>query len=356
MNTREFTPSINAQGKTEEPTLTPINAQLILKQHAKAERLAKQAAINYRKPKGFTAKVENYRYKVGPQDVLSIQIWNHPQFSSTSSAGKTENANSVGITVDGAGNIFYPYIGEVKVAGLNTNHIRKLLTKKLSAYLKDPQISVTVVGFNSQVVDVTGAVANPELVPLSNVPLTVLSAVSKAGSAIPCVSNKEGSSGQCGDVGHVQVTHDGITSSVDLNTLKAPNGTSTNWVLQKGDKVYVPNNNYYHVFLMGAVNGPGTYNMINGKLSLKELFGFAGGMGQGSDPTYTYVIRNYKNHPKVFVMNLRSPDALNLAGQFALKPEDVVFVSTSKIQSFNEIINQFTPSLSAVAYIRALDR
>lgn len=356
MNSRDFTPSINAKGQTQAPTLTPINAQLIVKQRRQAKWQAEQIAINYHQPKGFSSNVANYRYRLGPQDILNIQIWNHPAFSTQSQAGSSGNSNSnnIGITVNAEGKIFYPYVGELKVTGLSTEQVRSLLTKKLSTYLKDPQISVSVVGFNSQVVDITGAVANPTLIPLTNVPLTVLSAVSKAGNAIPC-SKAAGGSGSCADIGHVVVTHNGISSKINLDTLKAPNGSSTNWVLHQGDKIYVPNNSSY-VFLLGAAKSTGTFNMIDGKLSLKELIGSAGGMGPGSDPTYTYVIRNFKNHPKIFVMNLRSPDSLNLAGQFALKPEDVVFVSTSKIQSFNEIINQFTPSLSTVAYIRSLDR
>ena len=343
---------MNEKNKAVTPTLKPINARLILKQREKAKWEREQASINYHKPKGFTTDLRAYRYHIGPQDVLSVHIWNHPDFNSEDSSKSGQNSGTL-ITVDEQGRIFYPYVGEIKVEGLTAEEAGQLLMKKLSTYLKDPQISVMVTGFNSQIVRVTGTVGSPGIVPITNIPMTILTAVSKAGGAITCKG--AAIAGRCADTTHVEVTHNGRTTTVNLDTLQAANGSSSNWLLQSGDKIYVPDNTH-RIFMMGAVGQQGPLNMINGKLSLKEAIGFAGGMGIGSDPTYTYIIRDFNSHPQIFVMNLRSPDALNLAGQFALKPEDIIFVSTSKIESFNQILNQFTPSLSAVAYIRSLDR
>lgn len=376
MKTGDLTPSINAQGDKTTPTITPITAQLILKQEA-AEKVAQDNAIaHYKTPKGFTAKTAGYAYRVGPQDVLQITVWNHPDLSnpigtSTSSTvpslsainrtATTGKPQASGVTVDSQGNIFFPYVGTIHVSGLTASAIRTKLTTALSQYIKDPQINVQVIGFNSQKIDITGAVKQPAVIPVTNVPLTVLNAITQAGGPIRCgvtssTGSSSGSTSLCANISNVEVTHDGVTTQVNLNSLKSVKGSSTNWLLHNGDVLYVPNNNLYRVFILGAVQQPGPYNMTDDKMTLREALGDARGVSNVSDPTYTYIIRNYQNDPQIFELNARSPDALNLAGQFALKPEDVIFISTSKLENFNSIINQFIPSLSTAVYIQSLSR
>lgn len=370
MKSGQLTPSPNENGKIVTPTVTAITAQLILKQQEQAHAKLQAEIAHYKKPKGFTTNVAGYNYQIGPQDLLNITVWNHPDLNNpignsgssintaaakSSSSGGTQSS---GITVNSKGNIFYPYVGEIHVAGLTASQVRKKLTTALSQYIKSPQINVSVINFNSQKIAITGAIKAPRVIPITNVPLTVLNAVTQAGGPIRCgVSSATGSSGSttlCADMQNVKVTHDGITTKVNLNSLMSVNHTSTNWLLHNGDVIYVPNNNFYRIFILGAVRSPGPYNMTDGKMSLREALGDASGVSRTSDPTYTYIIRDYKKNPQIFELNARSPDALNLAGQFALKPEDVVFISTSKLENFNAIINQFTPSLATAVYIKSL--
>lgn len=372
MKNRGLSPSLNAQGEVVTPTVIEITPELIKQEQAISQKSLQYAAINYQIPAGFVSDTAGYEYKVGPQDVINVVVWDHPNLnnpmavSSVSTGGGFSGISSgaaargdSGITVDADGNIYYPYVGLVHVGGLTTEQIRALLTQKLSTYLKQPQLNVDVVGFNSQKIEIIGAVARPAVIPITNIPMTVLNAVTQAGGPLRCGSSTKlseagGSAGVCADIRNVQVTHDGVTTDVNLDSLRAPNGSSMDWLLYDGDTVFVPNNNFYRIFMLGAVNNPGPYNMIDNTMSLREALGDAGGVSDVSDPTYTYVIRNYQGNPSIFELNARSPDVLNLAGEFALKPEDIVFISTSKLQNFNQIINQFLPSLSTAVYIKSL--
>lgn len=356
MKNRGFTPSVNASGQIVTPKVTPITPLLIQQQQATAQEAKQMAALNYKTPPGFTVDTHGYGYQLGPQDIIQIIVWDHPNLSNPTNSENASDKDS-GITVDSDGDIFYPYVGVVHVGGLTTDQVRILLTQKLSVYIKDPQLNVTVLGFNSQKVDITGAVRNPTVIPVSNIPLTVLNAVTLAGGPIRCgisIRSSDGDSTICADVRDVAVTHNGVTTIINLDSLKAADGSSNDWLLHDGDEIFVPNNNYYRVFILGAVNSPGPYNMTDNTMSLREAVGDAGGVSDISDPTYTYVIRNYQRNPQIFEMDARSPDALNLAGDFALKPEDVVFVSVSKLENFNSIINQFLPGLSTAVYIKSL--
>lgn len=377
MNTSALTPTVNHQGDIVTPDITPINASLIQKMmHEQAITDALQSK-NYLPPKTFTADPSSYNYQIGPQDVLSIVIWGHPELTtgdnsdtggaspntsptalSAASLSQGLSSNKAGVTVNTAGNIFYPYVGYIHVGGLTTDQAREVITDKLSKFILNPQVTVQVIGFNSQKVEVTGAVKSSSVIPLTNVPLTVLNAITAAGGPILCgvstTDTQGGVASLCADLQHITLQRGNKTVAVNLNNLTAANGNSENWILQNGDVIRVPNNNQYRIFVLGAVSVQGPYNMVDGEMTLKEAIGDARGLTDGSDPRYTYVIRNYQHKPEIYYLNLRSPDALNLAADFELKPEDVVFVSTSLLQTFNEVLGQITPSLQTAVYTKSL--
>lgn len=373
MNTMRLTPSVNAHDQIVKPTLIPITAELIQHQVDAATKAHVFAVKHYKKPAGFSANTRYYRYRVGAQDILQITVWNQASDSGTSGltqavtgsastnlttagqqVGQTGGVNK-GFIVDSSGDIFYPYLGNILVAGKTTGQIRRLLTKRLSKYVENPQVTVRVLQYNSQKISVTGAVHKPMSLPITSAPLNVLSAVMMAGGPIRCgIVTSLTVETVCADLHSVEVRRHGKSHTVDLNKLTTINGSSENWLLKDGDIVYVPNNNQSRIFVLGQVNAPGAYNMIDGAMTLREAVGDAKGMSQGSNPAYTYVIRNYRHDPRLFVLNLRSPDALNLAGDFNLKPGDIVFVSTSALHDFNAVLNQFTPTLLTAVSIKSL--
>jgi polysaccharide export outer membrane protein len=63
--------------------------------------------------------------------------------------------------VDSDGSIHVPLVGRVRVAGLTVQQCERELNKRLSAYIRDPQIAVTIRELRSQPVTVLGAVNSP---------------------------------------------------------------------------------------------------------------------------------------------------------------------------------------------------
>lgn len=370
MNTMQLTPVVNAQNQVVQPQIQIINASLILRQREIAAKEKQLQLSQYHTPKGFAANTNNYDYKVAPQDVLQITVWNesglsaqadlqsaaHANFSSAldslgSSTKNTSNPNSDFI-VNSRGNIFYPYLGSIHVQGRSASQVRKLITRKMSHFFANPQVTVNVLAFNGKHISVTGAVLRPTTIPITNVPLDVLTAVTQAGGPIRCGASTSTTSvvTTCADLHSVEIRRGRRVVKVNLNQLTAINGSSNNWILKNNDIVYVPNNNASRIFVLGAVGSPDTYNMIDGKMTLREALGDAKGMSLGSNPRFTYVIRDYRQDPKMFLLNLSSPDALNLAGEFNLKPSDIVYVSTSALYNFGQVMNEVSgPLLTAVA-------
>lgn len=119
------------------------------------------------KPAAVTAPVVDADYKIGPQDVLRIDVWKEPDISRT-------------IPVRPDGKISLPLLNDVQAAGFTAMQLAGSLRESLSKYLTSPQVTVTVTETNSRRVYITGEVIHAGALPL--LPnMTVLQALSSAG-------------------------------------------------------------------------------------------------------------------------------------------------------------------------------
>ena len=119
-------------------------------------------------PDADNASAQNYR--VGGYDVIDITVYEEADLS----------RKDVGISADGY--ISFPLLGRMKVDGLSTSDIEKLISVKLAQgqYLLDAHVSVTVSDYKSKQFMVLGAVAEPGTFPLQGKE-RLLDAISRAG-------------------------------------------------------------------------------------------------------------------------------------------------------------------------------
>lgn len=106
-------------------------------------------------------------YKIGPQDVLRIDVWKEPDISRV-------------IPVRPDGKISVPLVNDIQASGLTAMELAASLRESLSKYLTNPQVTVTVNEINSRRVYITGEVLHPGTFPLLP-SMTVLQALSGAG-------------------------------------------------------------------------------------------------------------------------------------------------------------------------------
>jgi polysaccharide biosynthesis/export protein len=106
-------------------------------------------------------------YRIGPQDVLQIDVWKEPEITRT-------------IPVRPDGKISLPLLNDVQAAGLTAMQLAGSIRDGLTKFLTNPQVTVTVSQINSMRVFLTGEVTRPGALPL--LPnMTVLQAVSSGG-------------------------------------------------------------------------------------------------------------------------------------------------------------------------------
>lgn len=87
-------------------------------------------------------------------------------------------AEQVDYLIDEGGEIDFPVIGKVKVAGLSPEETRQVLTNRLSEYIRDPIINIRLKNFT---VTVLGEVRNPGTFPVNGERISILEAIGFAG-------------------------------------------------------------------------------------------------------------------------------------------------------------------------------
>ena len=319
------------------------------------ELVAKEAAS---RPTTVPANVETLfgtpkPYTLGPGDVLSIVVWDHPEMNLPTNGGgggngqQDQSASQVqsGYTVDSSGAIQVAYVGPIHVAGLTEMQARDLVSKKLAYYLNKPQVTLRIESYRSRRVYVDGEVRTPGLMVLNDMTMSLPEAINRAGGF---TAN--------GDRSRVSVTRGDKTTLVNIPDMIKKGVNPDKILLQNGDLVRVYSANESRVFVLGEVGHPGPLPFDNGHLSLNDALGNAGGVSQGSgDASQVYVVRGQKEgHRQVFHLDASSPEAMATADEFELQPNDVVFVDASALVKWSRVINLILPSTQAAAAGRAV--
>jgi len=311
-----------------EPLLYTITPGLIAEQNGKDAKAPVSLETDREGQSG-------YEYKVGPGDVLTITVWDHPEL--TIPAGEFRSPDAAGHLVNANGAIFYPYVGQVMVAGKTTAQIRDELTERIRQYIQNPQLDVRIAAFRSKKVLVTGEVKQANLVALTDIPTTILQAVNLAGGATPEA-----------DLGNVVVTRHGVARNIDLLSLYRGESPAS-LLVQDGDQIYVPNREENQVIILGEVLRPAARPMRNGRMSLAEAIGISEGLTpQSADPSRIFVIRGDLQQPSVYQLDARQPDALLMATMFQLQPRDVVYVAVNDLARWNRVLNLIVPTIQAI--------
>jgi polysaccharide biosynthesis/export protein len=317
---------------SKEPGVHDITPELLVRM-ARERAAAVKPAVD---PLGDEAA--RYQYRVAPYDVLSVTVWDHPEL--TIPAGEFRSAEATGHPVSADGTFFYPHVGVLRVAGLTLPEIRGMLAEKLTRYVTNPQLDVKVAAFRGKKVQITGEVLQPSPMPIQDVPLRVQDAIAFVRGVTPEA-----------DLSHVTLGRGGKVYVLDLQAMYERGDVGQNWFLQDGDVVHVPDRARNKVYVLGEVRTPSSRLMVKGRMNLAEAIGDAAGVDPiTSNPGAIYVVRGPYEQPDVYKLDASSPDALLLASRFDLQPQDVVFVASTKLTTWNRIVGQILPTIQLLWY------
>jgi polysaccharide biosynthesis/export protein len=283
----------------------------------------------------------NYDYIIGKGDVLNITVWDHPEL--TIPAGQFRSVGDSGNVVHSDGSIFYPYVGKVEVLGRSVGEVRSLITERLSRYIESPQVDVSIALYKSKRVFITGEVKTPKVLPITNIPMTLLDALSMAGGLSKDADWRS--------VVITSKTSDGVSEKIfDLHALYQEGDISQNKLLNHNDIVHVPRNDSLKVFVMGDIVEPSTQRFDRTGLTLAGALNNAGGINERSaNAAGIFVLRASQDEGKlvdVFQLDASAGTMLILSTQFQLEPLDVVYVTSAPVARWNRVITQLLPTFT----------
>ena len=293
-------------------------------------------------PAGLAESADHYEYRVGPGDVLTITVWEHPEL--TIPAGSERTAEEAGNWVHDDGTIYYPYVGSIRVAGLKVTEIRQMLIQRLTKYIENPQVDVTVAAFRSQLVYVTGNVKEPGTHPITNVPMRLVDAISMAG----------GLDGRA-DWRNVTLTRDGHDYRLSLQAIYERGDPRFNVLLRSGDVVHVGRDDDNKVFVLGEVSKPTAMPMGRNGLTLAEALADAGGISElRANASGVFVMRRAEGGQPgqidLYQLDARDATALVLADDFTLRSRDIIYVTAAPVARWNRVIQQLIPTAQGLFF------
>lgn len=162
-------------------------------------------------------------YRIGVDDRVQVTVWRNPELSVTA-------------PVRPDGKISVPIIGDVEAGGRTPSEVSEIIKKRLSEYIRDPNVAVILTELRSHEflsrVRVTGAVRTPRSMPHRQ-GMTVLDAVLEAGGVNDFASPNRTKL-------YRKVKDKTAVLEVDLGDILKKGRLETNYPLRPGDVVTVP--------------------------------------------------------------------------------------------------------------------
>ena len=163
------------------------------------------------------------QYYIGVDDQVAVNVWKNPDLS-------------ISVPVRPDGKISVPLIGEIMAGGKSPEEVATEITKRLSKYIRDPQVSVILEQLRSHEylsrIRVTGAVRTPVSITFRQ-GMTVLDVILAAGGLNEFASaNSTKLFRRTGDKA--------VSININLSDILNNGNMETNVAIQPGDIVSVP--------------------------------------------------------------------------------------------------------------------
>lgn len=279
-------------------------------------------------------------YRVGAGDVLEISSYTG------------DKVTTVTVVVDSRGRISYSFLDHLKVEGMTPSQLEELLITKLSAYVRNPRISVLVKDFNSKSATIIG-----EFSSLRNVSYGKGSSGRinlKGRTTLTDLIALGGGYTLNADIKSVKLVRKGKSYLINLYDIIERGDESQNVIIDEADVVNIPELPTYgeRVYVLGEVYNQGIYPLKEAQDLLAAL-ALAGNTNRLAKEENTLIVRGYEpGKPPVVMMAdvkslLRKAD---ISQNVRLKDGDLVYVPRMLIADINDWIINMTPLLNLILY------
>lgn len=279
-------------------------------------------------------------YRIGPLDVLEIN----------SHIG--EKVRTTTVTVNSRGKISYSFIDDLDTVGLTPSELDRLLTRKLSSYIRNPRIDILVKEFKSKKATVIGEFASLRARQTTQAASGTMYLQGK--TTLLDLIGQAGGYTVDADIKSTRLIRGGRTYVINLFDIIEKGDLSQNVIIDDGDTVDIPELPEFgeRVYVMGEVVKQGIYPLKDAQDLLAAL-SLAGSITRLAKEENTLIVRGYEQGKEPLVMMsdvkalLRKAD---LAQNVRLQDGDLVYIPRMLIGDINDWLKNTTPLLEALLY------
>lgn len=298
-------------------------------------------------------------YSLGPDDILDIGIL---------ALDEPDTVTTLNRTVGEDGTVALPLVGDVRIAGLNTRDATAHITGQYAGkYLKNPQVSVTIVEYRSAPVVITGAVGKPGMYYLRDNQSSVLEILATAGGltedagdSLLIVRKKdrtqvEEQPGPEEPAPETDIGDEGADGgrsdsqqvvTVDLKGLLDDGDIRMNVPVAGGDILSVPPRRQDFFYVLGYVNRPGAFEVTSRRrVRAMQAVAMAGGLSSAARAQNSFLIREKAGEREVTPVDL-TKIARGVLPPVYLDAGDTLVIGSGVLAKLGEFIK---PSVGASA-------
>ncbi len=266
------------------------------------------------------AQADSGTYRLQPEDVLRIQVYNEVQIN-------------VLVTVGRDGNISAPFVGTLRAQGKTTAELEEELVKEYQKKLRirDPKVSVTIEKFRELFAIIGGMVLRPGRVAIRPGD-TIATLISQGNPDLDRADLRRATLRRSNSVEQIPV---------DLYSLLYKGDTSQNYPLEDGDELIIPENPRNRIYVLGTVQAPGAFPYKEPMRVMDALALARGEIQRQSFLSRVKVLREQPGFPGQYVEIkadlVRFLNNADYAQNVILQPGDIVYIPRTKTPSLDEI-------------------
>lgn len=272
-----------------------------------------------------------YSDKIRSRDSLTFTITDLSEQSPFFTRGAPFTSGPLEVPEDGQVQI--PYVGNLQVMNRSLAEISTDLDEKLRPLSSTAQGAVGRSGRIARTANVLGEVKSPGPVPLERGNVTSLDLLAASGGPT-----------QPEHLFRYTLRRGGQDYTFDYQGFR-----KHSFPVEEGDLLSVSTDTTNRFYVMGAIYRPTTVTFPVPAPTLADALGAATGLDERrSDPSGVFVFR--KGDPdEVYTINLKDPNAVLLTQRFAIRGEDIVYVTEAPLVRWSRLISQVIP-LSQAAF------
>lgn len=222
-----------------------------------------QAAQQQQKPAAPAVRTADPdQSRIGPGDTIKINVYQSPDLSMETRVNET-------------GDISYPLLGRVKLAGLSVTQAEQHIASELKRreFVKDPQVQIVVTQVRANQVNVLGQVGRPGRYPLDLTGMRLTEVLALAGGIVAGVGS---------DTVVVTGTRDGkpFRKDVDMPSLFRSGNGADDIVIAPGDSIFV--DRAPQIYLYGEIQHPGALRLERGMTLMQAVAAGGGATPRGT--------------------------------------------------------------------------